>query len=120
MADVRVHFKSRTRMLPFGDNFPNDRRFYSTRWMCRCKLKSESEGHIKDGQCPIYSDIRADYGSLEDDSSLVSYFSRVLERRDLVDKLEEEQEEVDGGNPALAVGQNSADVCQSTAGLRPV
>ena len=68
----------------------------------------------------ISKTANADYGSLKDDSSLVSYFSRVLERRDLVDKLEEEQEEVDGGNPALAVGQNSADVCQSTAVLRPV
>ena len=54
MADVRVQFKSKTRMLPFGDNFHNDRRFYSTSWMCRCKLESESEGHIKDGQCRLW------------------------------------------------------------------
>ena len=83
-------------------------------------LEKESESHLKDGKCPVYSDIREDYGNLEDDSSIASFFSKILERRDLVDRLEEEQEEEDGGIPALAVGQISADVCQSAAALRPV
>ena len=120
LSDVQLQFKSRVRMMPFGGNYTNDRRFARTNWMCRCKLEKESESHLKDGKCPVYSDIREDYGNLEDDSSLASFFSKILERRDLVDRLEEEQEEEDGGIPALAVGQISADVCQSAAALRPV
>ena len=61
---------------------------------------------MKNGNCPIYADIRADYGDLEDLEDLVSFFTRVLERRDLLDRGEEQEEDL-----TLAVG-NTADVCR--------
>ena len=57
-----------------------------------------------------YSDIRSEYGSSDNTNDLVAYFSRVLERRDMVNLLEEQeeqeeeetQEEDDREDPALA------------------
>ena len=78
-------------------------------------MQMEDEGHLKEGNCPVYSDIRADYGDLREDKELVSFFQRILERRDLVDLQEEqeEQEERDGRGPALVVGHSTTDVCQT-------
>ena len=56
---------------------------------------------MKNGNCPIYADIRADYGDLEDLEDLVSFFTRVLERRDLLDRGEEQEEDL-----TLAVGEH--------------
>ena len=53
------------------------------------------------GDCPVYNDIYERFGNLDDDSELVEFFKEVLERRDLVDKMEEEE--------ARAVG-DTADV----------
>ena len=43
----------------------------------------------------MYSDIREKYISFEDDWDLVSYFQEVLERRDLIDRLEEDERELE-------------------------
>ena len=118
IEDVRNCYKSRVGMQAFAGNFPSDRRFAKTNWLCRCQQEREHETHIKDGKCPIYQDIRADYGNLENTDSLVAFYTRVLERRDRVDLLEQEEQEEqeeDGEDPALAVGQSAADVCWTSS-----
>ena len=111
MEDVRNCFKSRVGMMPFAGNFSRDKKYAKTIWLCRCGTEKEEETHLKDGNCPIYADIRADYGDLEDLEGLVSFFTRVLERRDLVDLGEEQEEDL-----TLAVG-STADVCRMEAEL---
>ena len=49
-------------------------------------LSKEDESHIKDGNCPIYEDIREKYDDLEDDKNLVSFFREVLSRRNALDE----------------------------------
>ena len=51
----------------------------------------EKEIHITSGDCPVYSDIRQKYSSFDSDEDLVSYFAQVLERRDAIDQLEEDE-----------------------------
>ena len=106
LDDVRNCFKSRVGMMPFAGNFSRDKKYAKTNWLCRCGTEKEQEAHLKNGNCPIYADIRADYGDLEDLEDLVSFFTRVLERRDLLDRGEEQEEDL-----TLAVG-NTADVCR--------
>ena len=74
----------------FAGNYSNDRRFIKTKWLCRCGEK-EKEDHITSGNCPIYDDIWEKRGDLENNEDLVKFFSAVLERRDLLDRLEEEE-----------------------------
>ena len=63
--------------------------FQRSNWLCRCGEK-EKEAHITSGSCPIYDDIWEKRGDLENNDDLVKFFSAVLERRDLLDRLEEE------------------------------
>jgi hypothetical protein len=73
--------------------------------MCRCEEAREDEPHIVSGSCPVYRDIRENYQDLKNETELVKYFNEVLERRDLVDKLSEEEEGEgstrQGSGPAL-------------------
>ena len=73
--------------------------------MCRCENERESEEHVTK-ECLIYEDIRCDYEDLGDDAQLASFFTKVLERRDLVDAIEEGDLETESNN--LAAG--AADV----------
>ena len=90
IEDVRFRFKARVGLLPFAGNYSNDRRFTKTKWLCRCG-EMEKEAHITSGNCPIYDDIWEKRGDLENNEDLVKFFSAVLERRDLLDQLEEEE-----------------------------
>ena len=92
IEDVRFRFKSRVGLLPFAGNFSKDKRFAKSNWLCRCGEK-ENESHIKDGTCPIYSDIRIKYGDLDNDEDLVTFFSEVLDRRSKLELLEMEMNE---------------------------
>jgi hypothetical protein len=47
----------------------------------------EDKGHIVSGLCPVYEDLRTQFGDLGEDKNLVEYFTAVLDRRD---KLEED------------------------------
>ena len=47
--------------------------------------------HITSEQCPIYSDIREKYSDFSKDEDLVSYFDEVLERRDLIEAMEQDE-----------------------------
>ena len=78
--------------LPFAGNYPGDRRFASTGWLCRCGSR-EQEEHIRGGEYPVYSDIRREYDSLEEDEELESFLIRVLDRRDQSDLLDREEQE---------------------------
>ena len=40
------------------------------------------------GQCEVFGEIRANYGDLKDDESLVKFFKEVLELRDYIDETE--------------------------------
>ena len=92
VGEVRNIFKARVGMTEFADNFGKDERFLRTNWMCRCGDERESENHIMK-ECPIYEDIRRKYEDLHDDTQLAHFFSKVLERRDLVDNVEDGEEE---------------------------
>ena len=71
-------------------SLPADKKFSRSNWLCRCGEK-EKEAHITSGSCPIYDDIWEKRGDLENNDDLVKFFSAVLERRDLLDRLEEEE-----------------------------
>ena len=58
LKEARETFLSRTKLQPFAGNYSKDKRFLKTDWKCRCLLSKEDESHIKDGNCPIYEDIR--------------------------------------------------------------
>ena len=86
-------------MLAIAGNFSHDRRFKRTDWLCRCGQREEQE-HLR-RHCPMYDDIRAKYGELESDESLVPFFKEVLEKRDKLlekEKKEREQEKKDKEN----------------------
>jgi hypothetical protein len=98
-GQVREYFATRTSMLAIAGNFSRDRRFKRTDWLCRCGQREEQE-HLR-RHCPMYDDIRAKYGELESDESLVPFFKDVLEKRDKLlekEKKEREQEKEDKEN----------------------
>ena len=99
-TESRKMFNTRVGMLPFAGNYTHSNKYKQTNWLCFCKQKKEEESHIKD--CRLYQDIREKYDSLEDDNSLVMFFSEVLARRDA---LEEEDR---GAADALLAGGDSS------------
>ena len=94
VVEVRNIFRARVGMTEFADNFRKDKRFLRTNWMCRCGNERESENHIMK-ECSVYEDIREQYGDLQDDMLLAHFFTKVLERRELVDSVENGEEEND-------------------------
>ena len=86
---VRQHYKTRVKMMPFAGNFTHDRRFSKTEWLCKCRQIKEVEGHLTSGKCPVYGDIRERYTDLKNDDDLVHFFQEVLDRREMLDKEEE-------------------------------
>ena len=57
--------------------------------MCRCEEAREEERHVMSRDCPVYADIRDQFGELDDDKELVKYFTMVLARRDELDSNKE-------------------------------
>ena len=88
LRKARLLFQTRTRMLQFASNYPKDRKFLKSNWLCRCKKEIESETHLRSGQCEVYGDLKDKYPNLDDDNQLAMFFSTVLERRT---KLEEQE-----------------------------
>ena len=64
--------------------------------MCKCEKSKEKEKHITSYDCPVYSDIRAKYPDFDKDDDLVSYFNEVLERRDMIDSMEKDEDDFYG------------------------
>ena len=102
ISETREWFKSRFALQKFAGNYSKDKRFAKTNWLCRCGEREE-EVHL--ARCQVYSDITARYDNLEEDSQLVAYLREVLERRERLDRLEEEEREA-----TLAVETITADV----------
>ena len=73
------------------------------------------------GEYPVYSDIRREYDILQEDEELVSFLTRVLDRRDQLDLLDREEEELEEhrGAQCSEVGCYSASSVFASSG-RPV
>jgi hypothetical protein len=73
--------------------------------MSRCQEAREDEAHILFGECPAYNDLLDQPEDLKEDEGLVKKFKKVLERRDLIDEVEQEEiREEEERQHALAVG----------------
>ena len=93
LRKARLLFKTRTRMLPFASNYPKDRKFSKSNWLCRCTKENESESHLKSGQCEVYGDLKDKYTNLDDDNQLAMFFEDVLERRTTLEEDEKRTED---------------------------
>ena len=62
------------------------------RLFAKSNQASASENHILE-ECVVYEDIRNEYESIDDDTQLALLFAKVLERRDLIDDLDEGESE---------------------------
>ena len=90
IEDVRNMYRTRFRLLPFAGNYANSRKFERTNFLCRCNEVREEEVHLKSADCPVYADIREQFLDLDDDNTLMKYFTMVLARRDELDSVEED------------------------------
>ena len=95
IAIVRDTYKARFGMLDFADNYKNDKRFSGEGGLCRCRRDRESEPHLLSGQCEVFGEIRANYGDLKDDESLVRFFKEVLDKRDSIDEDKKQRKGTD-------------------------
>ena len=86
IAESRIWFKTRFGLQNFAGNYSHDRRFAKTDWRCRCQTSVEDKGHIVSGQCPVYGDLRTQFGDLGEDKNLVNFFRAVLDRRDQLEE----------------------------------
>ena len=50
------------------------------------------------GKCEVFGDIRAKYGDLNDDESLVKFFNEVLDMRDALDDAKKQNVSNDNCN----------------------
>ena len=93
MADVRNTYRTRYGQRDFAGNFSKNNKYSKSNWMCLCLESKEKETHITSEYCPIYSDIREKYQNFDSDEDLVMFFDEVLERRDMVQSMEEDEED---------------------------
>jgi hypothetical protein len=89
IEDVRNMYRTRFKLLPFAGNYSHARKFEKTNFLCRCEEAREEERHVMSRHCPVYADIRDQFGELDDDKELVKYFTMVLARRDELDSNKE-------------------------------
>ena len=89
IEDVRGMYRTRFKLLPFASNYSHARKFEKTNFLCRCEKAREEEIHLLSHDCPVYADIREQFGELDDDKELVKYFTMVLARRDELDSNKE-------------------------------
>ena len=83
LQDARLRFKLRSSMVPTVKmNFQSDPKFSSDLWSCWSCSDPDSITHIK--LCLTYSDLREDL-DLDVDHDLVTYFRRVIDRREETD-----------------------------------
>ena len=64
--------------------------------MCKVEKSKEKYKHITSYNCPVYSDISVKYHDSYKDEDLMSYFNEVLERRDMIDSLEQDERDFYG------------------------
>ena len=54
-------------------------------------MLKEKEAHLISQHSPFYSDIREKYSNFDKDEELVNYFDDVLERREVIETLEQNE-----------------------------
>ena len=86
LSKMRSIFKTRVKLLPFGGNFKNDKRFAKTKWRCLCKEEIEEESHLLSGKCTVYGDLRSMVEDVRDDHQLATFFAAILERREQMEE----------------------------------
>ena len=91
ILEVRNIYRTRFGQRLFAGNFSHDQSYSKTNWMCKCGISKEKEKQITSSYFPVYSDIRGEYQGFDKDDDLVSYFNRVLDRRDKIDALEQDE-----------------------------
>ena len=89
IEDVRSMYRTRFQLLPFAGNYSHSKKYEKTNYLCRCEGARGDEQHLKSTDCPVYADIREQFGDLDNDNDLVNYFTMVLARRDEVDALKD-------------------------------
>ena len=90
IGNVRDTYRARFGLFEFAENYKNNKRFAGNGGLCKCKNERESEPHLLSGQCEVFGEIRANYGDLTDDESLVSFLKEVLDKRDSLDEAEKQ------------------------------
>ena len=89
IEDVRNMYKTRFGLLPFAGNYSHSRKYEKTNFLCRCEGAREDEKHLMSTDCPVYTDIREQFGNLDNVNDLVNYFTMVLARREELDSQKE-------------------------------
>ena len=81
LYSVRKTWEARSYMLRVAGNFPNQKKYQRTGWLCQaCDLRvREDQDHLT--SCKGYADLR-DGKDLDHDSELVDFFRGVMERRE--------------------------------------
>ena len=72
------------------------------------------------GDCPVYSDLRSQFGDLGEDKNLVQFFRAVLDRRDT---LEEEEDRMWQPSIATVVASpvpGNRDMTSQSGDLHPI
>ena len=86
IQSVRVQFRTRFGLQRFAGNYSKDQSFAKSNWLCKCLKSREEENHLMSGECEVYGDITRRYTDLTDDENLVSLFTEILDRRNQLDK----------------------------------
>ena len=86
ITSVRIQFRSRFGLQRFAGNYSKDNSFSKSNWLCKCLEYREEESHLTSGLCKVYGDIARRYTDLTEDENLIGLFTEVLERRDLLDR----------------------------------
>ena len=86
LKTMRRIFTTRVKLLPFGGNFKNDKRFAKTNWRCLCRVEVEEESHLLSGKCTVYGDLRSMVVDVRDDHQLATFFAAILERREQMEE----------------------------------
>ena len=86
ITSVRIQFRSRFGLQRFAGNYSKDNSFSKSNWLCKCLEYREEETHLTSGLCKVYGDIARRYTDLTEDENLIGLFTEVLERRDLLDR----------------------------------
>ena len=77
---ARKTWEVRSHMLDVAGNYPGQRKYAESNWMCQgCDLNvKEDQEHL--ARCEGYKDLRGE-ADLGNEKELVNFFSRVMERR---------------------------------------
>ena len=80
LYSARQTWRVRSSMVDLGGNFPNQAKYRRTMAKCQACDMQEREDQAHVARCIGYQDLR-DGADLENETELVEYFSKVLERR---------------------------------------